>query len=132
VQWHGTHAERRGVRVTQAEIERIAEQIARAPIEPPPDDPRDDILAARHELPPAHKDPVIAALLRATLGCAITHSVGRTWESDHEVQRQLFHGATPLGRDGEVGRPTCRRRSGQSIRSVHQVSPRRGLARARR
>jgi hypothetical protein len=45
------------------EIARIAGQIARALPEPPADGPRDDILAARHELPAADADRVIAALL---------------------------------------------------------------------
>ena len=47
----------------EAEIARIAGQIARALPEPPADGPRDDSLAARHELLAADSDRVIAALL---------------------------------------------------------------------
>jgi hypothetical protein len=50
-------------RPPQAEIARIAGQIARALPEPPADGPRAGILAARHELPAADADRVIAALL---------------------------------------------------------------------
>jgi hypothetical protein len=51
----------------QAEIERIAARIlarmSRSHGQPPPDDPRDDILAPRFELPPGDEDRVVAAVL---------------------------------------------------------------------
>ena len=48
----------------QGEIERIAEQIARAHTDPRPDDWRDDSFAQPHELAPGDGNRVIAALLR--------------------------------------------------------------------
>ena len=51
----------------QAEIERIAEQIAHAHTDPRPNDRRDDILAQPHELAPGDENRVIAALLRAAI-----------------------------------------------------------------
>ena len=48
--------------LTDAEIGDIAARIARAVAAPRPDDPRDDICAARHELPPKDEDRVIAVI----------------------------------------------------------------------
>lgn len=64
----GTQPTRSASALPQAEIDRIAAEIARAFTDPPPGDWRYDILARRHELPPDDEDRVIAALLRRRQG----------------------------------------------------------------
>jgi hypothetical protein len=43
------------------EVQRIAAEIVRAVREPPPDDPRDDVLSLPHELSPIEEGRVAAA-----------------------------------------------------------------------
>jgi hypothetical protein len=53
---------------TDEEVRDIAAELTRAVRRPPPDDPRDNICSALHELPPEDEDRVIAALAAFATG----------------------------------------------------------------